>query len=258
VGNMTPGLPLQLTLMGRFALRRGDQELGVAASGQRLIALLALRNGPMGRFAVAGTLWPDYPAERLAAVLRTALWRVNQSSARLIMATPNSLSLDADVAVDVHHVVATARRLTETRAPGRDADVFSLSVADLACDLLPDWYDDWVQNEREGLLRTRLYALEGMARKLSAAGRHADAIQAALAAIRLEPLRESAHQTLIEMHLAEGNRSEAWRQFQRCRQLLRDELGVDPPESMRFLLERQTHPGRPAVLVAGTRAARAL
>jgi DNA-binding SARP family transcriptional activator len=252
---MTPALPLQLTLMGGFVLRRGDQEIKVAVGGQRLITLLALRNRRMGRLTVARTLWPDYPGGRSAAILRTALWRVNQAGGQPIRATPSALSLEVGVEVDVHHLVAFARRLTPTGAASRDADLSSLSVADLACDLLPGWYDDWVQDEREGLLRTRLYALENLARKLSASGRHADAIQAALAAIRLEPLRESAHQTLIELHLAEGNRSEAWRQFQRCRRLLWEELGVDPPESMRLLLEHADL-SRPAVLAAAARGTR--
>ena len=113
----------------------------------------------------------------------------------------------------------------------------SVGLANLAGELLPDWYDDWLQDEREELRQTRLHALESLARALSESGRHADAIQAALAAIRLEPLRETAHHTLIEIHLAEGNRSEACRQFQRCLRLLREELGVEPSDSMRLLLE---------------------
>ena len=72
-------MPARLTLIGRVALWRGSQELLVAASGQRLIALLALRDRPVGRLHVAGTLWPDYPTERSLAVLRTTLWRVSQS-----------------------------------------------------------------------------------------------------------------------------------------------------------------------------------
>jgi len=55
-------------------------------------------------------------------------------------------------------------------------------------------------------------------------------------------LRETAHYTLIEIHLAEGNRSEACRQFERCRRMLRDELGVEPSDSMRHLLAHG--PGR--------------
>ena len=39
---------------------------------------------------------------------------------------------------------------------------------------------------------------------------------------------ETAHAALIRAHLAEGNRSEAVRQFYRCRDLLSAELTVDP------------------------------
>ena len=111
-----------------------------------------------------------------------------------------------------------------------------MSLYALSGDLLPGWYDEWLQDEREELRQARLHALEVLARALSAAGRRSDAIQAALAAIRLEPLRETAHRTLIETHIAEGNWSEARRQFRRCQRLLREELGVEPSESTRRLL----------------------
>jgi len=239
---MAPSVSHRLTLIGRFALRRGGQELGIAASGQRLIALLALRDRPIGRLHVAGTLWPDCATERSLADLRTTLWRVNQSSNQLITATPSFLGLDAGIEVDVRDLLAYARRLTWAGPAAHALDLDSVDLADLAGDLLPDWYDDWVLDEREGLRQTRLHALETLARRLSASGRHADAIQAALVAIRLEPLRETAHRSLIEIHLAEGNWSEACRQFQRYRKLLRKELGVEPSDSMRLLLDRRPRP----------------
>lgn len=175
--------------------------------------------------------------ERSLAGLRTALWRVHRTCGHVVDATPSLIRLDADIEVDVRNLVAFARRL-ERPGSALGVDLDSVSLLDLAGDLLPDWYDDWLQEEREGLRQTRLHALESLARGLSASGRHADAIQAALAAIRLEPLRETAHRTLIEIHLAEGNWSEACRQFLRCRRLLKEELGVDPSDSMHFLLER--------------------
>jgi DNA-binding SARP family transcriptional activator len=234
---MAPRTPLRLTLIGRFALWMDGRELGIAASGQRLIALLALRDRPVGRLHIAGILWPDYSTERSLADLRTALWRVNQASGQVITATPTLLRLDADVEVDVRSVESFARRLSQVRG-AETVDLDSVSLVDLAGDLLPDWYDDWLQDEREGLRQTRLHALESLAKRLSATERYAEAIQAALAAIRLEPLRETAHHTLIEIHIAEGNWSEARRQFQRCRWLLREELGVEPSDSMRLLVEK--------------------
>jgi len=165
---------------------------------------------------------------------------VNQASEQVIAATSSHLGLDTSVEVDVRNVMAFARRLSQAWATYQTVDLDALPLADLVGDLLPDWYDDWLQDEREGLRQIRLHALESLARGLSESGRHADAIQAALAALRLEPLRETAHHTLIEIHLAEGNWSEACRQFQRCRQLLREELGVEPSDSMRLLFERRS------------------
>ena len=145
----------------------------------------------------------------------------------------------SDIEVDVRKLVAFAHRLNCSAVGPTPIDLDSVGLAELSGDLLPDWYDEWLQHEGEALRQTRLHALEALAGALSAQGRHADAIQAALAAIHLEPLRETAHRTLIEAHLAEGNWSEARRQFQRCRRLLGEELGVEPSGSMRRLLEEK-------------------
>lgn len=54
------------------------------------------------------------------------------------------------------------------------------------------------------------------------------AIQHASEMVQLEPFRETAYQLLMRMHAAAGDRAEALRVFARCRELLRDELGVSP------------------------------
>ena len=58
------------------------------------------------------------------------------------------------------------------------------------------------------------------AERLTAARRFGPALEAALAAVAGEPLRESAHRVLIKAHLAEGNVSEAIRQYHFYRTLL--------------------------------------
>jgi DNA-binding SARP family transcriptional activator len=237
---MAPNVPLRLTLIGGFALRRGSEEIRITTSGQRLIALLALKNRPARRLHVAGTLWPDHSTHRSLSHLRTTLWRIRRSCDQVVTASPSDLWLDEHIEVDVRDLVAFTRRLNWWEAAPDAADLDSVPVASLASELLPDWYDDWLLDEREELRQARLHALESLARQLSACGRHAEAIQAALAAVREEPLRETAHHTLIEIHLAEGNRSEACRQFERCRRMLRDELGVEPSDSMRRLLEMRS------------------
>jgi DNA-binding SARP family transcriptional activator len=71
---------------------------------------------------------------------------------------------------------------------------------------------------------------------LSSAGRHGEAVEAGLAVVSAEPLRESAHRALISAHLAEGNRGEAIRQFERYADLIRAELGLRPSAEIASLL----------------------
>jgi DNA-binding SARP family transcriptional activator len=94
--------------------------------------------------------------------------------------------------------------------------------------------------ERERFHQLRLHALEALCDRLITAGRYGEAIDAGLAVVAAEPLRESAHRALIKAHLAEGNHGEAYRQYQLCREILRDELGVEPSNALRALLSKVT------------------
>ena len=243
---MASSVPLRLALLGGFVLRKGSRDIVVAASGQRLIALLGLHNRPLTRMRAAGLLWPEFSTKRSLADLRTTLWRVNQSGEDIVTATQSTLALSPNVDVDVLKLITVTRQLDRAAVGLVRIDLDSVTLSELTGDLLPDWYEEWVQDERESLRQIRLHGLETLATSLSRAGRHADAIQAALAAIRIEPLRETAHRTLIEAHLAEGNWSEARRQFGECGRLLREELGVEPSESTRRLIE-------PEPVLAGSR-----
>lgn len=214
-------------------------------SAQRLIALTALRERPFSRAYLAGVLWPDCSAERSLAVLRTTLWRVNRSTAPLVAATGTRLYLRPEVQVDVQTLTRLGRAPADSSASSAIAQLAGMSWFDLSMDLLPDWYDDWLIDDRERVRQLRLHALELLSEELSLRGHHAEAIQAALAALRLEPLRETAHAVLIRAHLAEGNRSEALRQFHRCRELLAVELAVEPSESIQQLISSPVGLSRP-------------
>ena len=63
----------------------------------------------------------------------------------------------------------------------------------------------------------------------------------------LEPLRESAHRTVVCVHLAEGNVAEALRAYENFRTLLAHELGVRPSDHMRRLVAQYAGSPRAAV-----------
>jgi DNA-binding SARP family transcriptional activator len=125
-----------------------------------------------------------------------------------------------------------ARRLLDPGASPAEADLSAAAVSALSMELLPDCYDDWVVAEAGDWRQLRMSALEAQSRLLTAGGRLPAAIGAARAAIKVDPLRESAHASLIRVHLAEGNQSEALWVFNRYRTLLDRELGLEPTRGL--------------------------
>lgn len=234
-----PGSPLfseprlRLLLLRGFELRSHERVLNVPANVERVLAFLAVRERPQLRSTVAATLWMDTTEDRAAANLRTALWKARQWPGDCIAVTGNYLALAPGVEVDLAAVLGQAKRLIGIDEELLDADT---DTERLIGDLLPDWDEDWILFERERLRQLRVHALEALCRRLSAGGRHGEAVDAGQAAVAAEPLRESAQQTLIAAHITEGNLSEARRQYQRYRSLLWDNLGFEPSDSLRALV----------------------
>lgn len=226
-----PARPLNLSVLSGFKLQGGDTRIPLPAGTERLLAFLALRAGAVKRAFVAGSLWPDASEGHAFGNLRSALSRLGAGGRGAVRADRVDLELAAGVAVDVREGRALGLRLIAP-GPPRDADLTLGSVAMLSSELLPGWYDDWVLVEAEQWRLLRLHALESLAAILTAAGRFGEAVVAAAASVRAEPLRESAHATLIRVHLAEGNHSEAVCQLERLRELLRDELGIEPSPAL--------------------------
>ncbi len=214
----------RLNLLDGFGLFRGDQEVTLQIGCQRLIALLALV-GVKSRSYIAGTLWPDVKEAQASGSLRSTVWRVQRLAPNLIQAHGPVLIVDPKTRVDVASFIDDVRQLL-TRPAEVDLD-HQLTQA-MWNDLLPGWYDDWVLVERERLHQLQLHALETLALQLSAGGQHGHALDTALVAVRAEPLRESAHRVVAQVHLLEGNRLEALRQFRRYSELLKQELGAEP------------------------------
>jgi DNA-binding SARP family transcriptional activator len=230
---------MRITLLDGFEFRCSDVVVDLSSGAQRLLAFLALHERPICRAFVAGTLWIDATDERAAANLRSTLWRLTPPVRSVVASHGNALALAPGVEVDLWEARATARRLIEDeRNPTSEPAPLGPGGSSLALELLPDWYDDWVLLEREHQRQLRLHALEALCRRLTVAGHFGEAIDAGLAAIAAEPLRESAHRTLIRVHLAEGNYGEALRQYEGFRTLLDQELHLRPsPEMVRLVCD---------------------
>jgi DNA-binding SARP family transcriptional activator len=218
---------LTLGLLNGFRLESNGEPLVLPLGVQRLVAFLAIHNRPLQRLFVAGNLWIDSDECHANANLRTSLWRLRSVGARVVESTRSHVALAAGVRVDLQEASAHARGLLTRASSPTPKDATALSS-----DLLPDWYDDWVLLERERFRQLRLHALETICESLATIEEYGAAVDAGMACIAAEPLRESAHRALMNVHVAAGNTNEALRQYRFYRTLVRDELGLEPSATM--------------------------
>jgi DNA-binding SARP family transcriptional activator len=230
---------IRLLLLGGFRLLHDERPVVVPRGLQRIIALIGLRPGAT-RSHLAGLLWPEASEERALSSLRTAIWRLRQDPCCPLDTHGDTIRLDARVEVDVDDLVGTAARVND----GGDPCTASTALTAGRHDLLPGWYDDWVLLERERLRQLRLHMLEEAARMQLAAGHHGEALQAALEAMAAEPLRETPHRLVVQIHLAEGNAFEALHAFYVYRELILRELHLEPSATMRALVDETLAPIR--------------
>ncbi|MEP6650268.1 MAG: BTAD domain-containing putative transcriptional regulator [Lapillicoccus sp.] len=230
--------PWTVHLLGGFNVvgPRGRVELPHSAA--RVVAYLAIQAHPLPRTAIAAAIWPDVDEGRSRANLRSTVSRIGVL-APLVLATTTTLAMAQSVTVDVDDLQAYV-------ASTRQADrVGAGPPSGFDRELLPGWTEEWVDLERERVRQLELHLLDDIVTSSVHNGRHGDGVDAALRAIRLDPLRESSHAGLLRALLAGGNRAAAISHFRRVAATMRRELGLAPSGDLTALID-EILPSRPA------------
>jgi predicted ATPase/DNA-binding SARP family transcriptional activator len=210
--------------------------------GRVALAYLVLsRSRPVTRDELAEAMWGDHnlpatwPASLRGVIfrLRGSLDAVGLAGSDLLRSSLGCyrLHLPVDATVDVEEA---GRLLHAARNALQSGDAFAAqraaaeSAAISRADFLPGASGAWVETRQAQFRELHLQALDVLTEASTIIGDYSEAVAAAEEAIEREPFRESSHVWLMKAHDAAGNRSAALRAFERCRELLRAELDVEP------------------------------
>ncbi len=255
---MAKSLRLKVFLTGRVAAEANGRVIDEAQLGGRqgrlLFAyLVAERSRPVPRDELAEALWGETPpATRdkaltvLASKLRGALADAGLDGRELLTAAFGCYRLDLPEGtwVDLFAAASDAQDAEEALAAG-ELDQ-ALAAAESAESLarrpfLPGEDGTWVEEKRRDLADIRERALSVLADACLRSRAAREAAKWAEELIALSPFSEAGYRRLMEAHVVAGNRAEALRVYEQCRQLLAEELGAYPsPETdsiYRALLE---------------------
>jgi DNA-binding SARP family transcriptional activator len=225
-GTRPAGEPVTVCLFDGPVVTYGTESWHAPEVSNRLLAYMALRRRRLDRRAVSRTLWPDLSDRLASSRMRTALWRLRSSGIGLLAVSRGTVGLQPSVKVDVQVACEWASRLIDGSASADDLRWWRGNSDRF--ELLPGWHDDWLIFDRERIRQRMLHGLEALAHRLVDEGRAPEAVEPALAAVNVEPLRESAQRALVRAHVGEGNVVEARRAYDSYRSLLGRELGLEP------------------------------
>jgi predicted ATPase/DNA-binding SARP family transcriptional activator/Flp pilus assembly protein TadD len=247
--------PLRLHLLGRPEVYLGDDRVEAFASDKTLALLcyLAVRGGQHARASLAGLFWAEMPADRARANLRTAVYNLQKLLPGYLQASRNEVALKPQEPgwLDTEMFELQIKQALNTAGAGSIGEgVYDFSALQQAVvyyrgEFLEGLYLDeadvfyeWTVVERERLHQLAVRALQLLAERWQANQDYAQALEASQRLLALDPWQESAHRLVMLLLARTGDYTAALSQYERCRRLLGEGMGVDPMPETTDLFER--------------------
>jgi WD40 repeat protein/DNA-binding SARP family transcriptional activator len=267
---------LTLTFLGSFTVTADGHPIPHFATDKvrALLVYLALEAGqPHSRPALAALLWPEVANKYALHNLRNTLHRLRQSldkawpdlSEQLLTITRQTIQFQPDLSpasgltltLDVttfQTLLAASQahphpRLADcSRCLAQLAQAMNLYRGELLAgfglaDAPP--FEEWLTLRREMLQQQALMALKSLADAYETQAAYDQAFSFAQRLLQLDTYREDTHRQLMRLLALRGLPDQALAQYESCRQLLREELGVEPAAETDLLREQIRQGKRP-------------
>jgi len=242
---------LKINLLGivRVAHRGVPTQTGMGRAVKGLLGYLTLfRHRFHAREVLAGLFWGESSEDRARSSLNTTLWRLRKvlepgsiPVGAYLVTTPtgeigfNSKSdhwIDIEIFEDhIKPILAIPSDSLKANDVSRLENALQLYQGEL----LEGFYDDWALRERE---RLRSLFVKGQIHLLHHYTHHAaweQGLACAQNILNLEPLREEIHRKMMRLYFNNGQRAQALKQYEMCRETLASELEILPMEETQIL-----------------------
>ena len=233
-----PGPGIEIRLLGSPAVLYAGESLSIPSrKATALLAYLAMRpDEPISRDHLAGLLWGESSNEQARANLRqtlTQLRRLFRGPGIAPVRTPgDKVMLNSEgLTIDAHRLARADAILDSDRLDCDKEFLEGFSIAE------PE-FERWLTVQRESLRSRVRQRHEAAAEEAFQERRIDEAIYHLTIALSLDPRQAHLHRRLMTLFAAERRADAAMAQFQRCRSILGQELGIEPDNETTALYEK--------------------
>ncbi|MEX0647043.1 MAG: AAA family ATPase [Balneolaceae bacterium] len=239
---------LEIHLLGRFTVYVDGHELPESSiKGRKARSLLKLlahqRQHQMVRDQAVEVLWPELNGTAAASQLYKAIHHIRKAigshmkdAEEWIEITDNLIRIapPGGLVTDLNRFGDMAR----TGLRSQNINKLEMAASLYTGDFLPmDRYADWGTLPREHYRQLYLDVLTTLARQYEQQGDLSEAAEMLRLALEKEPALETAHRGLMRVFARQGQITRSFRQYDVCREVLREELGMSPTSETRKILD---------------------
>lgn len=243
---------LKIYCFGGLKLLRDDRPISVPLlkKTQAFLVYLAVeRDKIFTRDKLCNLFWPESGESQAKYNLRYTLWVLRtglgfpQGSKYEFITTYQDrckFNIESNYWLDTEKfeqrlILAKNLKIDDTQRVGYLTDAVNLYQGDFLDGFFikGSWeFENWQRIQRERFFQKFTEAVINLADLLIAQKEYQKAVDIYRHALFINPLQEGFHQELIRLYLLIGDRSKAMEQYERCREVLKKEMGLTPtPET---------------------------
>ncbi|HEX7298892.1 MAG TPA: bacterial transcriptional activator domain-containing protein [Solirubrobacteraceae bacterium] len=227
----------RVTLLGAFCIQGPEGAVrGARGSTEQLIAYLALHPRGATRDELTEALWPGDDPRRT----RQRLWQSTSEARKLIgdafISQRGHYALDrTKVTVDTDDLDTLLAEANTATSPGGERRVLERGLGLLRGEPLAGWDHVWADADAGRLRATQAELLERLGRARLATDDAHGALEAAEQGLDRDALNEALWRVAMQAETELGLRESVGRRYERLRDLLGEQLGLEPEAQTRAL-----------------------
>jgi two-component SAPR family response regulator len=178
-------------------------------------------------------LWPESSTSELKLRFKNAIYRMRHAIGSDVVLFQDNIYLfnrAVDHEYDVENFVSAIKKASEEKQNAKKIEALNRAISLYQGHYLPTLDAEWVITDRERYQTMFSSAAEEQALLLLEQRSLEEAFAIAQKALDLTPYHEPLHRIIMRIYAARGDRPSILRQYEKCQNLLLNEIGAPPSE----------------------------
>ena len=239
---LTPVLELQL--FGAPQLRLGGEVINDKISGRplALLSYLAVTGRPHTRDLLADLLWDELTSQQARNNLRYLLPDLRRVIGDYLLINAQTIAFNRQAP---HWLDVDTLRTTQNATPPMSTQAWQQALDLYQGEFLAGFrvrnapnFEAWVTAQQEELHQVAMQGFQQLAQRYLAEGDSRAGINTVKRLLAGDPWHEAGQRLFMQLLVASGQRAAALEQYQQFRNLLQNEVGVEPAAATKALYEQ--------------------